>query len=80
MRIPRDISGDQLAKRLSRFGYVSTRQTGSHVRLTTQRAGEHHITIPAHDPVRVGTLNAIILDAAAHLNVSKEDVLRKILD
>ena len=48
MRLPRDISGYELAKLLSKYGYTVTRQTGSHIRLTTQQKGEHHVTIPAH--------------------------------
>lgn len=34
MRLPRNISGGELANRLSRYGYTVTRQTGSHLRLT----------------------------------------------
>ncbi len=60
MRLPRDISGDDLANRLKQLGYQMTRQTGSHMRLTTQEGGEHHITIPWHDPLRIGTLAAIL--------------------
>ena len=44
MRLPRELSGAQLIKGLRRLGYTPTRQTGSHVRLTTQRNGEHHIS------------------------------------
>jgi predicted RNA binding protein YcfA (HicA-like mRNA interferase family) len=36
MKLPRDISGADLAKRLLRLGYTITRQTGSHLRLTTK--------------------------------------------
>jgi predicted RNA binding protein YcfA (HicA-like mRNA interferase family) len=32
MRLPRDVSGKQLAILLGRYGYEVTRQTGSHVR------------------------------------------------
>jgi hypothetical protein len=46
MRLPRDISGQVLALSLKRFEYQKTRQTGSHLRLTTLENGEHHITIP----------------------------------
>ncbi len=46
MRLPRDISGHDLATLLQRHGYQVTRQTGSHLRLTTTRGGEYHITIP----------------------------------
>lgn len=35
MRLPRDLSGVDLAKALSRYGYRVTRQTGSYLRLTT---------------------------------------------
>ena len=48
MRLPRDVSGRDLAKALGKLGYKTTRQTGSHIRLTTQQHGEHHITIPDH--------------------------------
>jgi len=46
MKLPRDISGGELAKRLEKYGYRITRQTGSHIRVTTTLQGEHHITIP----------------------------------
>lgn len=55
MRLPRDLSGDQLAVLLRRYGYELTCQTGSHMRLTTTREGEHHVTIPRHASLRVGT-------------------------
>jgi len=45
MRLPRDVSGLQLSKRLETLGYVVTRQKGPHMRLTTQN-GKHHVTIP----------------------------------
>ena len=48
MRYPRDLSGQNLTKSLTRLGYGVTRQTRSHLRLTTQRKGEHHLTIPWH--------------------------------
>jgi predicted RNA binding protein YcfA (HicA-like mRNA interferase family) len=31
MKLPRDVSGADLAKRLGRLGYEITRQTGSHM-------------------------------------------------
>lgn len=62
MKIPRDLSAKELIKALKKFGYEPTRQTGSHVRLTTQHPSEHHITIPAHSPLKIGTLSAILDD------------------
>lgn len=40
MKLPRDLSSDDLIKRLSVLGYEITRQTGSHIRLTTQNIHE----------------------------------------
>lgn len=77
MRIPRDWSGNDLIKRLKPLGYTPTRQTGSHVRLTRQSEEDsHHVTIPMHKTLRVGTLNGILNDVAAHLGVTKEELLR----
>jgi len=77
MKLPRDLSGDALARRLRPFGYQITRQTGSHLRLTTRTGGEHHITIPRHDPLKIGTLHDIIKDVAGHLNISNNELLRR---
>ena len=76
MRLPRDVGGRDLATRLERFGYSVTRQTGSHMRLTTLEGGEHHITIPRHDSLRAGTLSAILREVADHLGISREQLLR----
>jgi predicted RNA binding protein YcfA (HicA-like mRNA interferase family) len=51
-----------------------TRQTGSHIRLTTHERGEHHITIPDHNALRVGTISAILSEVAAHFETTREDV------
>ena len=75
MKMPRDISGDQLAKLLATFGYGLTRQAGSHMRLTTQMHGEHHITIPRHSPLKVGTLAGILTDVAAHAKMTRQELL-----
>jgi predicted RNA binding protein YcfA (HicA-like mRNA interferase family) len=60
LKLPRDITGTELAKALAELGYHVTRQTGSHIRLTTFENGEHHITIPAHDPLKIDTLAAFL--------------------
>ena len=46
MKLPRDITGYDLAKSLAKLGYHVTRQTGSHIRLSTNENGEHHVTVP----------------------------------
>ena len=78
MKLQRDISGNALANLLSQLGYEISNQTGSHIRLTTQLEGEHHITIPAHETLRVGTLSAILNDIAKHHKMSREELLNKL--
>ena len=78
MKLPRDISGNKLAKLLKKYNYDITRQTGSHVRLTTNLKGEHHITIPNHDSIKIGTINNILNDVSQHLEISKQDLIREL--
>ena len=78
MRLPRDLSGEDLIKALGSLGYVPTRQTGSHIRLATQRNGEHHVTVPRHDPLRVGTLNGVLTDVGKHFGWSRDETLRRL--
>jgi predicted RNA binding protein YcfA (HicA-like mRNA interferase family) len=74
-RLPRDLGADGLVKALARLGYERDRQTGSHIRLTTEQRGEHHVTIPAHNPMRVGTLGAILADIAEHFGVTRDELM-----
>jgi predicted RNA binding protein YcfA (HicA-like mRNA interferase family) len=61
-----------LARLLRRYGYQVTRQTGSHLRLTsTIKTTQHHVTIPAHSPLKVGTLSGILSDIAAYLEMDR---------
>jgi len=78
MRLPRDLSGSDLAQALRKFGYRVTRQTGSHLRLTTTEHGEHHLTIPQHNPLRIGTLSAILSDVSAHFELSRDELIEKL--
>lgn len=78
MKLPRDCSGLELANKLVGLGYEVSRQTGSHIRLTTQQNGEHHITIPQHDPLKVGTFSAISNDVAKHFLISRDDLIKRL--
>ena len=80
MKLPRDLSGTQLAKHLGRVGYQVTRQTGSHIRLTIDNPVQHHITIPAHDALKVGTLGAILVEVATHLKLTRDELLERLFD
>jgi predicted RNA binding protein YcfA (HicA-like mRNA interferase family) len=78
MRLPRDLSGSDLAHSLRKLGYSVTRQTGSHLRLTTYEHGEHHLTIPLHSPLRIGTLSAILYNVSTHFKLSREQLLENL--
>ncbi|MBK7782176.1 MAG: type II toxin-antitoxin system HicA family toxin [Anaerolineae bacterium] len=78
MRLPRDLGGAELAAALRRLGYGITRQKGSHIRLTTQRNGEHHVTIPLHRPLRIGTVAGILKEVADHLGIDRDALERQL--
>ena len=79
MRLPCDRSGHDLAQTLRQYGYVVARQTGSHIRLkSTLRGTDHHITIPAHHALKLGTPNAIISGVATYLEVDRAQLLREL--
>jgi predicted RNA binding protein YcfA (HicA-like mRNA interferase family) len=81
VKIPRDLNGADLARRLAAYGYSITRQSGSHLRLSRQAAGgQQHLTIPAHKPMRVGTLRQILKDVAVHTGLSLEEIIQSIED
>ncbi len=75
MKLPRNLSGKDLIKKLKKLGYEPTRQVGSHIRLTTNEKGTHHITIPEHRPIKIGTLSSIIKDIADHFEMSKDELI-----
>lgn len=78
MRIPRNISAKELILALKKYGYEVQRQKGSHIRLITLLEGEHHITVPNHSSIKIGTLSGIISDIAAHFNKSKEEIANEL--
>jgi predicted RNA binding protein YcfA (HicA-like mRNA interferase family) len=79
MKLPRDMGGEDLAAVLGRYGYKITRQTGSHMRLTSTSKGfEHHITIPRHKPLRVGTLSSIVNEIAAYLEIERQKLIEEL--
>jgi predicted RNA binding protein YcfA (HicA-like mRNA interferase family) len=76
MKLPRNVDGDELARRLNRYGYNIVHQTGSHQRLSAIISGKtHNLTIPRHKPLRVGTLHEILKDVAEHQKISREQII-----
>jgi predicted RNA binding protein YcfA (HicA-like mRNA interferase family) len=78
MKLPRDVDGDKLVRALKRLNYRIDRSTGSHFILTTRDEGEHHVTVPAHKPIKPGTLSAILKSVARHFGLGVEELIRRI--
>lgn len=77
MKLPRDLSGETVARLLGRhYGYRVVRSRGSHLTatLTTESGSRHSVTVPAHRDVRIGTLDTIVTDVAAFLGKPKNEV------
>ena len=79
MKLPRDLDGGQLVKALSRLGYRLVRQSGSHMRLECSDPA-HAITVPAHRPLKIGTLAAILADVAEHHRMDKADLIVRLFE
>lgn len=79
MKTPRNLSADEFIRMLRRYGYEPDRQTGSHITLTsTARGYEHHLTVPQHRPLRVGTLNTIIRMVGEYLDRDRDEVAEEL--
>ncbi len=78
MKLPRDVGGVALAKALGGLGYEITRQTGSHLRLTYAGPPQHHVTIPAHASLKLGTLAGILAEVAQQQGLSREQLLERL--
>ncbi len=78
MKLPRNLSARELVTALARLGYSVDHQTGSHLRLVTARGGAHHLTVPAHDPLKVGTLAAVLRSVGDHHGINREHLLREL--
>jgi predicted RNA binding protein YcfA (HicA-like mRNA interferase family) len=79
LKTPRDIYGRDLADHLIKhWQYVEDRQTGSHIILRTDIPSGQTLPIPAHKPLRTGTLAAIVRMVADHKHVYREDIMRRL--
>jgi len=79
MKVPRDLSGLDLIQALKIFGYVVVPQAGSHIRLRSAYTGtEHFITIPNHDPIKLGTVQGILADVAQNLKMTKQELIERL--
>jgi len=79
LKVPRNVNGSDLVRALRILGYERVRQDGSHIRLTTVVGGTHHVTVPAHRPLKTGTLlGGVLKPVAAHHKLSVEALVEKL--
>lgn len=65
MKLPRDISGEDAVRVLSRMGFEVVRQHGSHIRLAR---GQARLTVPKHKTIAPKTLQTILRQAGISVN------------
>jgi predicted RNA binding protein YcfA (HicA-like mRNA interferase family) len=75
MKLPRDVTGEELLRGLRRLGYVFERQVGSHMILRSDFPRTHSVTVPNHKPLKVGTLSSILHEVALQRSLSVEALL-----
>lgn len=78
MKIPRDVSGERLVRALQRLGYEVVRQDGSHIRLVFAERPAHKVTVPRHNPIKVGLLQALLKEVAERQGLSLEQLVEKL--
>ncbi len=75
MKLPRDVSGDRLVRALETLGYQVIRRKGSHIRLRHDGPPAHLITVPRHNPIKTGTLHAILSEVAQMRSQSVDSIV-----
>jgi predicted RNA binding protein YcfA (HicA-like mRNA interferase family) len=76
MKVPRELSGAQLVKVLCRdWSYRVVHQEGSHIILQTDTPPPQRLSVPNHNPLRVGTLNGIVRAVSVHKGVERQQLL-----
>ncbi|MER3481826.1 MAG: hypothetical protein C4332_00275 [Meiothermus sp.] len=78
MKVPRDISGERLVRVLQRMGCEVARQDGSYTRLVFAGKPVHKITVPNHNPIKVGLLQALLKELAERQGISMEQLIEKL--
>ena len=76
MKLPRNLNGRDLAQALVRhWNYREVNRVGSHIILQTESPKHHRVSVPDHNPLRIGTLNAILRSVADAKNLTRNDIL-----
>ncbi len=62
-----------------RYGYSFVRQRGSHIRLVSYYMGyQHHVLVPRHNPLKVGTLEYILGNVAGYLEMEQDELMQEL--
>jgi predicted RNA binding protein YcfA (HicA-like mRNA interferase family) len=75
MKLPRGVPAERLIRALERLGYAVIRQKGSHIRLSHEAAPVHSISVPLHDPLKIGTFHGILVEVAQAQSISIQEIL-----
>jgi predicted RNA binding protein YcfA (HicA-like mRNA interferase family) len=79
MKLPRDVNAKDLIRNLNKIGYQQSRQVGSHIRLSLSiNENQFNITIPNHNPIKIGTLNSILKEISNQLSITKDELIKKL--
>ena len=79
-KAPRNVSGKDLIKVLSNYGYKVIRQTGSHIRMSIiiEDVSKNITIFPNHASIKLGTLMSILNEVSSQLAINKEDIINKL--
>lgn len=71
MKLPTDLSGQELRRALERIGFIFQRQKGSHM-ILRRDVPYSRVVIPDHNRLRAGTLRQILHEAGITAEQLKE--------
>ena len=71
MKLPRDLSGDEVCRALKRLGFEFVRQTGSHRHYVKNN---FHPCVPMHRSLKPKTLQSILKQAGITVEVLMENL------
>jgi len=78
VKLPRNVTGRQLAKALETLGYAATRQRGSHTSIWSPKSRRAPPHLPDHRPIKPGLLNRLLKDVAEHHGMSRDELIEKL--
>jgi predicted RNA binding protein YcfA (HicA-like mRNA interferase family) len=76
-RLPRNCDYKKLLQVLKEYDYTVDHMTGSHIRLHSNKYN-HSLTVPAHKPLKAGTLNAILNEICVTIGINKTKLISKL--